>query len=225
MQSVSTPRIFSGLSEWYGDLRPSPSRLVMLLSLMVLLGLAGCGQTSSDSSPNLSSRASVGVPPLSKQGPVPGNNSVTPVPPTAYPTPLALGKSPGGASGKETGSGEGSSHGVPIPPSKLEDLPESLVVPAWIAKELDSPDVNIRLRALETWAQSASPGSVDPLILASEDKDERVRSRAMELIEQDQAREVRAEQFDEGVEEANEIPESGDTETAVEQVAHDPPNK
>jgi hypothetical protein len=62
-----------------------------------------------------------------------------------------------------------------------------------MAKELDSPDVGTRLRALETWAQSAPPGAVDPLILAYEDKDERVRARAMELIEQDWARAADAE--------------------------------
>jgi hypothetical protein len=56
-----------------------------------------------------------------------------------------------------------------------------------MAKELDSPDVATRIRALETWAQSAPPGAVDSLIMAYEDKDERVRARAMELIEQDKA--------------------------------------
>ena len=65
---------------------------------------------------------------------------------------------------------------------------DTLVVPAWMAKELDSPDVSVRLRALETWAQSAPVGAVDPLFLALEDKDERVQARANELIEQDWAR-------------------------------------
>jgi len=62
-----------------------------------------------------------------------------------------------------------------------------------MAKELDSPDVGVRLHALETWVQSAPPGEVDPLILAYKDKDERVRARAMELIEQDWARAADAE--------------------------------
>jgi hypothetical protein len=100
-----------------------------------------------------------------------------------------------------------------------------LVVPAWIAKELDSPDVNTRLRALETWAQSAPPGAVDPLIVALEDKDERVQARAMELIEQDQARTADAEPFDEGAEDANEIGESSDTEVVGEGASVDPSNK
>ncbi len=222
MQPVPTPRIFSVLSEWYGDLRPSQSRLVILFSLMVLMGLLGCGQTSPDSTPNLSSRASVGELPVSKPSPSTGNNSVTPDPSKANPVPLALGKATGGASGKEAGAGEGSSYEVPIPPSKTEDMLGALVVPAWIAKELDSPDVNTRLRALDTWALSAPSGAIDPLIVALEDKDERVQARAMELIEQDQARGPRAEQFDEGAEDANEIQESGDTEVVGEGAAVGP---
>jgi HEAT repeat protein len=71
---------------------------------------------------------------------------------------------------------------------------DGLVVPEWMAQKLNSPNVRVRLRALETWAQSAPPGAVDPLILAFEDKDERVRARAQQLIEQDWARKAEAEQ-------------------------------
>jgi hypothetical protein len=100
-----------------------------------------------------------------------------------------------------------------------------LVVPAWIAKELDSPDAGVRIRALDMWAQSAPPGSIDPLILAYEDKDERVRARAMELIEKDLARTSLAEQSEEGAEDANEIGESEDTRGVEEQSAIDPLKK
>ena len=65
-----------------------------------------------------------------------------------------------------------------------------LVVPAWIAKDLASPDIDTRLRALETWVLTAPVGSIDPLLLAFENDEERVRARAMELIEQDWARAV-----------------------------------
>jgi hypothetical protein len=102
---------------------------------------------------------------------------------------------------------------------------DALIVPAWIAKELDSPDVGTRLRALETWAQSAPPGAVDPLILAFEDKDERVRARAMELIEQDWARAADAEQSGEGAEDTNETAGSGDTAVLPERSASDPVNQ
>ena len=63
-----------------------------------------------------------------------------------------------------------------------------LVVPVWIAKDLASPDVDTRLRALEIWMLTAPVGSIDPLILAFENDEERVRARAMELIEQDWSR-------------------------------------
>jgi hypothetical protein len=62
---------------------------------------------------------------------------------------------------------------------------DGLVVPEWMAQRLNSPKVRVRLQALETWAQSAPPGAVAPLILAFEDKDERVRTRSQQLIEQD----------------------------------------
>ena len=216
-------QVFPTPPERSEDMPPSQSHLTLVLCMMLLTGLAGCGQASPDKAPSLESRAS--VPPPSKQGPSAGKNPLIPVTPEAAPVPLASGNKTDNVAGNGTVPGGDSPSAAPVPSTKSADSLDGLVVPAWIAKELDSPDVNIRLRALETWAQSAPPGSVDPLILASEDKDERVRSRAMELIEQDQAREVRAEQFDEGVEEATEVPESGDTETAAEQVAQDPLNQ
>ena len=78
-------------------------------------------------------------------------------------------------------------------PWRAWSCPKGLVVPEWMAPKLNSPNVRVRLRALETWAQSAPPGAVDPLILAFEDKDERVRARAQQLIEQDWARKAEAE--------------------------------
>ena len=71
---------------------------------------------------------------------------------------------------------------------------DALVIPEWIAKDLNSPDVDTRLRALEIWVLIAPVGSIDPLILAFGNDDERVRTRAMELIEQDWARAADREQ-------------------------------
>ena len=65
---------------------------------------------------------------------------------------------------------------------------EPLVVPAWMATALKSPDVHVRLHALDRWVQHAPAGSVDPLLLAMEDEDERVQARALALIEQDWVR-------------------------------------
>ena len=226
-------RINSAPPERSENMRPARSCLVLFLSLMLLTGLAGCGQSSSDNAPNLGPRASVGGPPLSKQGPSPGNHPVTPVTQAASPVPLASGNGIGSASGNGSVQGGDSPHAVPVPSSKpAEDPVDALVVPAWMAKELDSPDVGTRLRALDTWVQSAPPGSVDPLILAYEDKDERVRARAMELIEQDRERTADAEQSDEGTddtsgeaENTNGIAGAGDTETLGEQLAIDPLKK
>jgi hypothetical protein len=69
---------------------------------------------------------------------------------------------------------------------------QPLVVPEWMANELGSPDVHIRLRALESWVAQGRTGSVDPLIFALNDQDERVRALALALIEQDWVAETEA---------------------------------
>lgn len=156
----------------------------------LLVGLAGCGQASSDNAPNLGPRASIDALPLSKQGLSPRNDAFTPA---ASPSSLAWVNGTGSSSGTGTVPGGDSPHAVPVLSSEPGHPVEGLVVPAWVTKELDSPDVRVRLRALETWVQSAPPGMVDRLILALEDKDERVRARAMELVEQAWARMPEAE--------------------------------
>lgn len=165
--------------------------LVLSLSLMLLAGLAGCGPASSDNAPNLGPNASADGPSLSKQGPSPRNNSFTPA---ASPVPLASVNGTGAKSGMGTLPGGNSRPAVSAPsPNPVGSL-DARVVPEWMAKELASPDVNARLRALETWAQSAPSGAVGPLILALNDKDVRVQARAKELIEEDEDREDEAEE-------------------------------
>jgi hypothetical protein len=61
----------------------------------------------------------------------------------------------------------------------------SLVVPTWLANDLASSNVQVKLQALDRWAQSAPVGSVDLLMLALEDQDEAVQSRALALLEED----------------------------------------
>jgi hypothetical protein len=165
-------------------------RLALLLSLMLLAGLAGCGPASSDNAPNLGPNASVDGPSLPKQGPSLRNDAFTPA---ASPVPLASVNGIGAASGTGTVPEGDSPHAVPVLSSELGHPVDGLVVPEWMAQKLNSPNVRVRLRALETWAQSAPPGAVDPLILAFEDKDERVRARAQQLIEQDWERKAEAE--------------------------------
>jgi len=139
--------------------------------------------------------------------------------------PHALGNETGVVLGKETIPGGNSPPAEPVPATQPADPVDALVVPAWMAKELDSPDVATRLRALETWAQSAPPGAVDPLNLAYEDKDERVRARAMELIEQDRARTADAEQYGGEAEHTNGIAGPEDTGVITEPLSIDPLNQ
>jgi HEAT repeat protein len=63
-------------------------------------------------------------------------------------------------------------------------MPEHLVLQEWIAKELDSPDVSVRLRALDRLAQQGPQASLDPLVVVLDDEDETVRAKAMAIIEQ-----------------------------------------
>ena len=55
MQPIPTKGIISAGSERSKDMPTSQSCQELLLSLMLLAGLAGCGQTSSDNAPNLES--------------------------------------------------------------------------------------------------------------------------------------------------------------------------
>jgi len=159
-------------------------RFAVLLSLMLSGALAGCGPAS-DNPPNLGLSASMDGPFLSKHSTPPHNEAFT-----TMANPLSL------ASVTRTGFVSGAGAGSPA--SVLSSEPghpiDGLVVPEWMAQKLNSPNVRVRLRALETWAQSAPPGAIDPLILAFEDQDERVRVRAQQLIEQDWARKAGTEQ-------------------------------
>jgi hypothetical protein len=172
------------------DMPSSLPCLGLLLSLMLLAGMAGCGPASSDNAPNLGPSASVNEPSLSTKGPSPRNGAVTPA---MSPSSLASVNGTGSSSGTGTVPGGDSPHAVPVLSSEPGHPVEGLVVPEWMAQKLNSPKVRVRLKALETWAQSAPPGAVDPLILAFEDPDERVRARAQQLIEQDWARKAEAE--------------------------------
>jgi hypothetical protein len=170
---------------------PPRLRLAVLLSVLLLAGPAGCGPTTSDNPPNLGPNVNGDGPFLGKPGPPPRNDAF---PTAASPLPLALVTGTGSASGTGTVPREDSPQAVPVLSSEPGHPVEGLVVPEWMAQKLNSPKVRVRLQALETWAQSAPPGVIDPLILAFEDKDERVRARAQQLIEQDWARKAEAAQ-------------------------------
>lgn len=136
------------------------SRLALLGGLILLGSQPGCGPAPSDEVSNTSPRASVAGQEARGAGLVVGSSEGV--------VPLASSLSLAG-------------QGNARPADKL-------VVPPWMATALENPDVRVRLRALDAWSQSAPTGSVDPLIVALDDDDERVRERALTLIEEDWAR-------------------------------------
>jgi hypothetical protein len=58
---------------------------------------------------------------------------------------------------------------------------------AWTAAAREDPDPNMRMHALEAWAQHPG-GNLDPATYALVDPDEMVRARAQELVEEALAR-------------------------------------
>ena len=124
--------------------------LLVTAGCSLLLGLAGCGPVASDNAPNPGPRASVSGPAASEQDPPPGNDSITPVTPKGSPVPLASGNKKGHAEGKGAVTGGESLLAASASSMKPADTIAPAVVPAWMAKELDSPDARVRLRALET---------------------------------------------------------------------------
>jgi HEAT repeat protein len=56
-------------------------------------------------------------------------------------------------------------------------------LPDPIAKDLASPDVHVRLKALDRVAKQGTITSLDPLIAALEDENEDVRTRASAILE------------------------------------------
>jgi hypothetical protein len=146
-------------------LHASVLRLAWLLGVMVLAGPSGCGPASPSDPANGDLHAAKAGPSPSQQAPVSGHAPTTPA---ASPVSPVSGRSL-----------DGQDEARPAEP---------LVVPAWMATALNSPDVQVRLHALDRWGEHAPMGSVDPLLRAMEDEDERVQARALALIEQDWVR-------------------------------------
>jgi hypothetical protein len=164
------------------NMRPSPPcprllypRLAWSLSLIILAGLSGCGPAASDHALTPESRASLGV--QSKSQPVsqdtlsPRNNSFTLVANS-----VSLAAPP--VSNYAT---------VPAAQEEPAPMPEHLVLPAWIALALDAPETRVRLQALDLLAQQGAQAPLDPLIVALDDKDKDVRTKAMAIIERNWA--------------------------------------
>ena len=136
----------------------SQSCLALLLGLMFFVGLAGCGPAPSDNASTVGVRASVHGPPLSQQGSSPRADPFTP---SANPLSSTPGYETGSATGKGAVTRGESLLAVSASSTKPADTIAPTVVPAWMAKELDSGDGGSRHQTLESWAQSAQPGAID----------------------------------------------------------------
>jgi len=140
--------------------------LAVLLSLMLLAGLAGCGQAGSGNTPGLEARAST-------SGSV-GQGGKTLIPAGQGDKPLSK---PAGTPIVETPEDR-----------KLKSLEDkksaALPVPDSIIKDLGSPDASQRLQALDYWAKQGTKAPLDPLLEALEDEDKSVRTMAARIAEQ-----------------------------------------
>jgi len=143
------------------SLVPLP-HLAWLLSPLLITGLWGCGPAASERTTNQAPRASVSMWPQPQ--PI--------VQPTPLPIPVALPAPP-------------ASNLAPAPTAQEEPpQPEQLIMPAWIGQALEDPDTSVRLLALDKLAQQGSQAPLEPLIVALDDEDDGVRTKAMAIIEQ-----------------------------------------
>jgi hypothetical protein len=144
-----------------------PGMIAILLSIS-LAGLSGCGPAAPDYSPSLESRAGLGIPSKSQsviQHPWASGKGVST--PAASPVTSAASKHTQATAQEE-----------PAP------LPEHLSLPIWIAQALDAPEASVRIQALDMWAQQGAQAPLDPLVVALDDENDDVRTKAMAIIEQ-----------------------------------------
>ena len=143
-----------------------PRKIAVLLSIS-LAGISACGPAAPDYSPSMESRANLSMPSKSQsltQHPwAPSNGLSTPA---ASPvTTTASNYTPAAAQ------------------EKAAPLPEHLSMPIWIAQALDAPETSVRIQALDIWAQQGVQTPLDPLVVALDDENDEVRTKAMEIIE------------------------------------------
>lgn len=136
----------------------------LLLGLTFFAGLLGCGPASSDNTPNLGPRASMGEP-AARDGSTSGN-----------------GIAPRNNIGQADKLPSKPDSTPEVDSTGREKLPASVMADP-IVKDLDSQDVHVRLRALDRVEKQGIANRLEPLIAALEDEDEDVRTRATEIIE------------------------------------------
>ena len=139
-------------------------RLAWLMGLMCVAGLAGCGPAPTDKTAGQETSAILGTP---SQSPSVSQHASAP-----HPDPVT----PAGSPALSASSRSPDSHVQ----ARAE---ETLVGSYWMSAALASPDVRVRLWALDHWEQHAPTGSIDPLIEALDDEDEDVQEKASAIIE------------------------------------------
>lgn len=150
-----------------------------LLGLLLLAGPSGCGPAPSDEAAHVEPRASVGGPSGSLTGSMEARGQAQ-----AGVGPLA--QRPTRPDQRPSASPSSLAPGTePEPAERTEPAPLSaqLVLPQWIAQALDAPAVPVRLLALDLWAQQGREAPMDPLVVALDDEDDDVRTKAMAIIE------------------------------------------
>jgi len=168
--------MYKGLLTMMAPMISCPGIIAVLLSIS-LAELSGCGPAAPDYSPSLESRASLVMP--SKSQSVTQHPSA---PGKGLSTPAASSVAPAASIDKPATTQE-----EPAP------LPEHLSLPIWIAQALDAPEASVRIQALDMWAQQGAQAPLDPLVVALDDENDDVRTKAMAIIEQHWAISQKAE--------------------------------
>jgi len=143
-----------------------PGKIAVLLSIS-LAGISACGPATPDYSLSMESRANLSMPSKPQsvtQHPWASGHGLS--------TPAASPVTPAASNYTQATAQEN-----PTP------LPEHLSLPVWIAQALDAPETSVRIQALDMWAQQGAQTPLDPLVVALDDENEEVRTKAMEIIE------------------------------------------
>jgi hypothetical protein len=159
----------------------------------VLLLLLGCGKPAADDLRASKARAQVGFAQSTEKAESGGEarpSSVTTAPRTSVgsPEPSAI-PAPVQTTDPQLQQRDPPSSPTDEAEPKARPVAEQAQWQAWFAAARDSPDVGLRLHALEQWAQR--PGeAVDPVTYGLVDEDESVRARAQELYQKQLTRDA-----------------------------------
>lgn len=175
----------------------------MPLCLILLAGLAGCGQASPDNALSLGSRVSTNASAARDLGQ--GEKALSPPISSATQagTPLGQGTVPARENMSQEDKLVLKSESAPNSETDGRDTLPAPAIPEWITKGLSSSDPRERLMALYHWEAQGTTAPLDPLFAALDDTDGQVRAKATEIIERYYASEQEQEQEQEQEEAQN----------------------